>query len=91
MRQSRALREGRVLSHFSLFSVVAVYYLLLCVPEMISFTVLFPVVIAKGDCQLVYGMERSGFFLFPVCYLEIPDRNDGIELYHSSSTVLHTA
>ena len=30
--------------------------------------ILFPVAIVEGDCQLVYGMEGSGFALFPVCY-----------------------
>jgi len=30
--------------------------------------VLFPVAIVEDDCQLVHGMERNGFALFPVCY-----------------------
>ena len=68
MRQSRALWGGRVLSYFTLFLVIAIYCFLLHIPEMISFIVSFPVVIIKGDCQLVHGIERSGFALFPVCY-----------------------
>jgi len=62
------LRGGRVLSHFTLFSVVAVCCFLYCVLEMISFMVLFPVTIVKSDCQLIHSMEGGGFSLFPVCY-----------------------
>jgi len=28
----------------------------------------FPVAIVEGDCQLIHGMEKDGFSLFPVCY-----------------------
>jgi len=48
--------------------VVTVCCLLLCVAEMISFTISFPVAIVEGDYQLIYGMEDGGFSLFPVCY-----------------------
>jgi len=68
MRQSGALQGGRVLSHSTLFSVVTVCCLLLCIAEMILFAILFPVAIVEGDCQLIHGMERDGFSLFPVCY-----------------------
>jgi len=30
--------------------------------------ILFPVAIVEGNCQLVYGMEESGFAMFSVCY-----------------------
>jgi len=35
---------------------------------MVSFAILFPVAIVEGDCQLIHGMERGGFPLFPVRY-----------------------
>ena len=35
---------------------------------MISFVISFLVAIVKGDCQLVYGIERRGFALFSVRY-----------------------
>jgi len=47
---------------------MAVCCLLLHIMEMISFTVSFPVAIVESDCQLVHGIEESGFSLFPVCY-----------------------
>jgi len=47
---------------------MAVCCLLLHIVEMVAFAVSFPVAIVESDCQLVYGMERSGFSLFPVCY-----------------------
>jgi len=62
------LTGGRVLSHSTLFSVVTVCCLLLRIAETISFAILFPVAIVKGDCQLIHGMERGGFSLFPVRY-----------------------
>jgi len=68
MRQSGALQGGRVLSHFTLFSVVAICCFLFCVLETISLVVSFPVTIVKSDCQLVHGMKGGGFFLFLVCY-----------------------
>jgi len=68
MRQGRALQGGRVLSHSTLFSVVTVCCLLLCIAETISFAILFPVAIVEGDCQLIHGMEGGGFSLFPVYY-----------------------
>jgi len=68
MRWSGALRGGGVLSHSTLFSVVTVCCLLLCIAETISFAISFPVAIVEGDCQLIHGMEGGGFFLFPVCY-----------------------
>jgi len=67
-RQSRALQEGRVLSHFPLFLVVAVCCLLLYISEIISLMVSFLVAIVESDCQLVYSMEEGRFSLFPVCY-----------------------
>jgi len=72
MRQSRALQGGGVLSHFTLFSVVTVCCLLLHIAEMILFTILFPVAIVKGDCQLIHSIEGDGFSLFPVCY-QVPE------------------
>jgi len=60
--------RGRVLSHFPLFLVVAVCCLLFRIPETISFAILFLVVIVKGNCQLIHGMEGSGFSLLLVCY-----------------------
>jgi len=36
--------------------------------EAISFVISFPVAIVEGDCQLIHGMERGGFSLFPVRY-----------------------
>jgi len=68
MRQSRALQEGGVLSHSTLFLVVTVCCLLLCITETILFAISFPVAIVKDDCQLIHGMKGGGFFLFPVCY-----------------------
>ena len=68
MKQSGALQEGRVLSHFLLFLVVTVCCLLLYVLEMISLIVSFLVAIVESDCQLVHGIEEGGFSLFPVCY-----------------------
>jgi len=47
---------------------VAICCLLFHVLEIVLFTVSFPVTIVKGDCQLVYGMERSKFSLFLVRY-----------------------
>jgi len=68
MKQSGALQEGRVLSHFLLFLVVTVCCLLLYVLEMISLIVSFLVAIVESDCQLVHSIEEGGFSLFPVCY-----------------------
>ena len=68
MRRSRALGGGRVLSHSTLFSVVTVCCLLLCIAEMILFAISFPVAIVGGDFQLIHGIEEGGFSLFPVCY-----------------------
>jgi len=68
MRRSGALRGGGELSHSTLFSVVTVCCLLLHIAEMVSFAISFPVMIVKGDCQLIHGIEESGFFLFPVRY-----------------------
>jgi len=47
---------------------MAVCCVLFRIPEMISFTVSFPVAIVEGDCQLIHGLEGVGFALFPVCY-----------------------
>jgi len=47
---------------------MAVYCLSLHVPEIISFMISFPVMIVKGNCQLVYGMEKNGLALFQVRY-----------------------
>jgi len=47
---------------------MAVCCFLLRIAEMISFAVSFPVAIVKSDCQLVHGMEGSGFSLFSVRY-----------------------
>jgi len=68
MRQSGALRGGGELSHSTLFSVVTVCCLLLHIAETISFAISFLVAIVEGDCQLIHGMERGGFSLFPVRY-----------------------
>ena len=68
MGQSGALRGGGELSHSTLFSVVTVCCLLLHIAETVSFTILFPVAIVEGDCQLIHGMEEGRFFLFPVRY-----------------------
>jgi len=68
MRWSRALWEDEVLSHLTLFLVVAVCCFLFRVLEMILFSVLFPVAIVKNDCQLVHSIKRGGFALFLVCY-----------------------
>jgi len=56
------------MSYFTLFSVVVVCCLLLCIPETVSFTVSFPVAIVEGDCQLVHSMKGSEFSLFLVHY-----------------------
>ena len=68
MRWSGALRGGGELSHSTLFLVVTVCCLLLCIVETVSLAILFPVAIVESDCQLIYGMEGGGFSLFPVCY-----------------------
>jgi len=62
------LQRGGVLSYSTLFLVVTVCSLLLRIVETISFTILFPVAIVEGDCQLIHGMEGGMFSLFPVCY-----------------------
>jgi len=67
MERSFVRRQNTKLS-YPVFLVVAVCCLSLYVPEIISFTVLFAVMIVEGNCQLVHGMERDRFALFPVCY-----------------------
>jgi len=62
------LRGGGELSHSTLFLVVTVCCLLLRIAETVSFVISFPVAIVEGDCQLIHGMEKGGFSLFPVCY-----------------------
>ena len=62
------MRGGGELSHFTLFSVVTVYCLLLHIVKMVSFAISFPVAIVEGDCQLIHGIEGGGFSLFPVHY-----------------------
>jgi len=47
---------------------MAVCCVLLHIPEMISFAILFPIAIVEGDCQLIHGLEGIGFALFLVCY-----------------------
>ena len=53
-----------LLASFLLLLRVRLEGLFLCLPCMVVFTVMFPVVIINSYCQSIHVLERGGFFLF---------------------------